>query len=234
MANVFRSSAVDRALDEEMQFHLQKQVEANLAGGMSPDEARRQALIAFGGVQQTKEAVREVSWMRLPDMLAKDLRYAFRVLRKSPAFTSVAVLTLALGIGMNTAIFSIIEAVLFRAVPVHDAGGLVVLKWEARKEPTTMGMVASGDCNDHRGKENPSGCSLPLPLVKEIQNQTNDFSTLAASSSGFGQMDLGGNGPAKRVTGQFVSGAYFETLGVVPAIGRLLSQADDQAGAAPN
>lgn len=223
----------NRALDEEMQFHLEKQIEANVSSGMLPEEARRQALIAFGGVQQTKEAVREVSWMRLPDMLAKDLRYAFRVLRNSPAFTTVAVLTLALGIGMNTAIFSIIDAVLFRSLPVHDPQGLVVLKWAARKEPTTMGMMAAGDCNDRTGKVNPARCSLPLPLLKEIQNQTNDFSSLAASSSGFGQIDLGGNGPAKRVTGQFVSGAYFETLEVVPAIGRLLSQADDHPGAAP-
>jgi predicted permease len=219
-------------LNDELRFHLEKEVELNLARGMTTDEARRRALIAFGGVQQARENVRQVRWMHWAEILAQDLRYAGRILRKNPAFTAVAVLTLALGIGMNTAIFSVIDAVLFRTLPVRDPQSLVVLKWEARKEPTTQGMMSFGDCNDRRDKAHPSGCSLPLPLLKEIQAQTGLFSSMAAST-GFGQIDLGGNGPAKRIQGQFVSGGYFETLGITPAVGRLLSPADERPEASP-
>lgn len=232
LRRLFSGKRNDADLQEKLAFHVEAEMQRKVAAGVPADEARRQALIAFGGVQQTKEAVRQVSWMGFADMLARDLRYAFRVLRKSPAFTTVAVLTLALGIGMNTAIFSIIDAVLSRSLPVHDPEGLVVLKWQARKQPTTEGMVAFGDCNDHMGKMHPSGCSLPLPVLNEIQTQTSVFSTLAAST-GFGQMDLAGNGPAKRIQGQFVSGRYFETVGVLPAAGRLISTADDRPGAPP-
>jgi predicted permease len=219
--------------NDELHFHLEKEVEQNIARGMAPAEARRQALIAFGGVQQTRESLREVHGSRLLESFLQDVRYGWRMLRKSPAFTIIAVLTLALGIGANTAIFSLIDAVLFRSLPVRAPESLVVLKWQAHKQPSTEGMMNFGDCNDHfADKANPSGCSLPLPMLKEIPEQTNVFSSLAAST-GFGQMDLGGNGPAKRIVGQFISGGYFETLAVLPAAGRLFSVNDDQNGAAP-
>ena len=229
---VFKRRQAERELDDEMRFHLEKQIEQHMAAGMSPDEARRQALIAFGGVQQTKENVRETRGIHFFDAIAQDTRYAWRLLLKSPAFTSIAVVTLALGIGMNTAIFSLIDAVLYRSLPVRDSQNLVVLKWEARNEPSTDGMANFGDCNDPHGKVALSGCSLPLPLLKELSAHTNVFSSLAAST-GAAQMDLGGSGPARRVQGQFISGGYFETLGIMPAVGRLFSAADDQAGAAP-
>jgi predicted permease len=233
LKNMLRGRKLENELDDEMRFHLEREIEQNLAAGMSPEEARRQALIEFGGVQQTREAVRTVRWTRLLDILGQDARYAFRILRKSPGFTSVAVLTLALGIGMNTAIVSVIDAVLFRSLPVRDPQGLVVLKWDAHKEPTVMGLMNFGDCNDRRNPAHPAGCSLPLPLLKRIQEETNVFSSMAAST-GFGQMDLGGNGAAKRVQGQFVSGGYFETLGIMPAAGRLLSAADDLPESTPS
>src|SRR6185312_9849142 len=223
----------DSDVQNELAFHLEIEIQKNITTGMPPEEARRQALIACGGVQQTKEAVRQVSWLHFTDVLAKDLRYAVRVLRKSPAFTTVAVLTLALGIGMNTAIFSIIDAVLFRSLPVHNPEGLMVLKWEARKEPTTEGLMGFADCNETlMDPGHPSGCALPLPILQELKTHTNVFANLAVFTQG-GQTDLAGNGPAKRVHSQFVSGGYFETLGVNPAIGRLLSAADDQPGAPP-
>jgi predicted permease len=223
----------DADLSEELSFHIESEVEKNVRLGMSEQEARRQALIEFGGVQQAKEQVREVRRLHFFDVLLQDTRYALRVLRKTPAFTLVAVLTLALGIGMNTAIFSLIDAVLFRSLPVQDPESLVVLKWEARKQPDSEGMSDYGDCNDDfTNTASPSGCSLPLPLLKDIPAQTQMFSSLAASA-GVGQMDLAGNGPAKRVQGQFISGGYFETLGVKPGAGRLLSMSDDRPEAAP-
>jgi hypothetical protein len=191
---IFKRRQSERELDDEMRFHLEKEAEQYIVAGMSPGQARRQALIAFGGVQQTKENVRDTRGIHFFDVIAQDTRYAWRLLRKSPAFTSIAVVTLALGIGMNTAIFSLIDAVLFRSLPVRDPRSLVVLKWQARNEPTTDGMANFGDCNDPYKEVALSGCSLPLPLLKELSAHTNVFSSLAAST-GIAQMDLGGSGP---------------------------------------
>ena len=212
--------------DDELRFHLEKEVEQNIAKGMSPAEARRQALIAFGGVQQTRETLREVHRGRMLESFLQDVRYGWRMLRKSPAFTIIAVLTLALGIGANTAIFSLIDAVIFRSMPIPDPQGLVVFQWQANHGPETHSYRTFGDCDDHSDGAHPGGCSLPLPFFKEVQTQTSAFSHLAAFTGGQ-YFDLSGNGPAKMVRGEFISGDYFETLGIHAHLGRLLAPTDD-------
>ncbi len=226
---VTRTSRQENDVNDELRFHLERQVEANIAAGLSADEARRRALVDFGGVQQTRESLREVHRGRFFEAIAQDSQYAWRMLRKSPAFTIIAVVTLALGIGANTAIFSLINAVAFRSLPIPDAQGLVVFQWQAHHGPETHGYSSFGDCDDQKDDAHPEGCSLPLPFFKEVQAQTNVFSHLAAFTGGE-QLDLGGNGPAKMVRGEFVSGDYFPTLGVRAHLGRLFSQSDD----APN
>jgi predicted permease len=214
---------------EELQFHLEKEIEKNIAAGMSPEEARRRALIAFGGVHQTRETLREVHGSPLLEALRQDLRYGWRMLRKTPGFTAIAVLTLALGIGANTAIFSLIDSVIFRSMPIDDPQSLLVFTWRAHKAPMNYGYSSYGDCDDDFKAAQPWGCSLPLPYFKDVQAQNSVFSHVAAFSGGQ-QLDLGGNGPAKMIKGQFITGDYFATLGVRAYRGRLLAPSDD----APN
>lgn len=161
-----------------------------------------------------------------------DVRYALRMLGRSPGFAAVAILTLALGIGANTAIFSLINAVLLRSLPVQNSSQLMLLKWHARNMPDIHGYMTSGDCPTSMSLPSAGtrdGCSFSEPLFDKLE-KTNAFSGLAAYS-GFNQLDLTGNGAPTVINGQLVSGDFFHTLGIKAAIGRLIYAADDAASA---
>jgi predicted permease len=166
--------------------------------------------------------------------LIQDLRYGLRTLLKSPGFTAVAVLTLAMGIGANTAIFSLISGILMRALPVQDAQHLVVLRWSAHKAPDMHSSSGYGDCGPGEFSRNgeSSGCSLSMPFFNEVASQVNAFSSVAAFAYA-GQLDVSGNGTASVLRGQTVSGGYFQLLGVRPAAGRLIAPSDDSVSAQP-
>ncbi|MGC1485587.1 MAG: ABC transporter permease [Candidatus Acidiferrum sp.] len=167
--------------------------------------------------------------------LWQDIRYGLRMLAKNPGFTAVAVATLALGIGANTAIFSLVNAVMLQSLPVRHPEQLVVMRWSAHSWPKNTGTSSFGDCTSvHRDRPEPNsgGCSFSYPLYKEIRDKKDLFSSVTAFA-GPAQMDLSGNGPASIANGELVSGDYFQTFGVRAALGRTLELSDEQASAAP-
>src|SRR5687767_13995649 len=125
LAALFRRSRLENEMADELRFHLERQIEDNIKAGMNPQEARRAALLAFGGVEKIREECRDTRRVRFFEEFLQDLRHGFRILFKSPTFTMGALLALALGIGANTAIFSVVDAVLFRPLAFEDADQIV-------------------------------------------------------------------------------------------------------------
>ena len=228
-----RSKRMLEELDADIREHIERETRDNIERGMSPEDARYAALRKFGNVMRVKEDTREVWVIVWLEELAQDIRYGLRMLRNSPGFAAVAILTLALGIGANTAIFSLIDAVMLRSLPVENPSQLVLLKWSARNAPRIHGYMSSGDCpsNLRFGAANPSGCSFSQPMFREIAN-TNQFSGVGAFANS-GPLALTGNGAASIISGQLVSGDFFRTMGVKATAGRVLETSDDSASATP-
>jgi predicted permease len=171
--------------------------------------------------------------------LWQDLRYGLRLLAKSPGFSVIAVLTLALGIGANAAIFSLVDAVLLRSLPVREPQRLVVFQWTARHSPNTNGHYSYMSCPAATTRPSGSGadsiddhgCSFSFPMFHQFQ-ALEAFSSVAALAGGVG-LNLRGNGPASFVQGEMVSGDFFDTLGVRAALGRTFTASDDTPSAPP-
>ena len=220
-------------LDQDIRDHIERETQDNIERGMPPEEAHYAAVRKFGNVTRIKEETRGVWSFVWLEQLLQDIRFGLRMLSKSPGFAAVAVLTLALGIGANTAIFSLIDAVMLRSLPVENPSQLVLFKWSARNAPNLHGYMTSGDCpiNVMPGAANPYGCSFSEPMFREIA-QANVFAATTAFANS-GRLNLTGNGPATVINGQLVSGEFFRTMGLKAAAGRLFVAADDIPSAAP-
>jgi len=208
---LFNKQRKDRELDDEIESHLQFHIEDNLRLSMTPEEARRQALIKLGGIEPTKEAYRDQKGLPVLETLRQDMRYGARMLRKNPGFTAVAVLTLALGIGANTAIFSVVNAVLFRRLPFEDADRLVLV----------------AETND-RGQ----GDSASPANFLDWQGQSRSFEEMGAKVD-WGGYELTGDPEPEQVIGAPVSAGMFRLLKVQPLFGRVFSPDEDRPGGPP-
>ena len=228
LRSLFRKHRADRELDAELRFHLQKQIEANIAAGMPPADAHSAALRTFGGVEQVKEECREARGVALVETLMQDVRYGLRMMRRSPGFTAVAVASLALGIGANTAIFSLINAVMLKMLPVKNPEQLVVLNWTARQLPD---IGYNGNTWGQPGGP-ISGSSISYPAFQQLRAGNQVLSDLFGFAD-IEQANVNVDGHAEIASGHLVSGNYFSALGVRTAVGRTFTDADDQPGAVP-
>jgi predicted permease len=199
-----RNRSAER-LDDEIQFHLEQQIAENVAAGMNPEEARHAAMRTFGNPTFLKEETRDSwGWIWL-EQIANDVRYAARMLRKSPGFTAVAVLTLALGIGANSAIFSLLNAVVLRLLPIRDPQQLVQLTY-----------TGIGDWNSYFG----------YPQLERFRSEARTLSGVFAGT-GLGRMNVLFHGTANLAQGDAYTDNLFNVLGVTPEYGRLFADGDD-------
>ncbi len=202
---LWRRKQMDEQLDKELRFHIDQQTADLIASGIAPDEARRQARLAFGGPTQVAEECREARGTRWLEDLVQDFRYALRMLRHKPGFTVASVITLALGIGASAAIFSAVDPILFEPLPYPHAGRIMAI-WDGNRD----GGRLPGTFGAYRAMVERSRAFESIAVLKTWQP------TMVGSTQ------------PERLEGQRVSARYFQVLGVIPALGRDFQEGDDQ------
>lgn len=212
----FHKKPLDRELEDEMTTHFEMAIEENMRRGMEPEEARRQAMVRFGGVQQAREEHRETRGLPWMDVLGQDLRFTFRTLKRDRGFAIVAILILALGIGANVAVFSVVNTILLRPLPFHDPQQLV---WIA----------------GNQGVGGMSGTTYSVDAYEDYRAQNRSLQDVTAYFPFYGQGDykLTGYGEPRPVTGVMVAGNFFQLLGIQPKLGRLFTQDELIMGGRP-
>ena len=223
---------VEQDLGDEMRFHLDHLIEQNLAAGMTPEEARYAALREWGGVEQIKEECRDMRSVNYLENFLQDLRYGWRQLGRSPGFTAVAVLSLALGIGANTAIFSLIDALLIKTLPVQSPQQLVLLDWAAKAWPDGIMNSINGNVNEDKAGRTTS-TSFAYTVYEQIRARNHVLSGVLALAANGSELNVGYKGEPGRAVGDLVTGSFFPALGVAPMLGRAITADDDRLGASP-
>ena len=199
----------EREMAAELESHLELHIDDNLRAGMPPEQARREALLKLGGVEATKERYRDRNGLPWLAHLGQDVRYGARQLRRNPGFTIVAALSLALGIGANTAIFTLFDQVLLRLLPLKNPQELVQIQWRGERNAASIG-----------------GGTVSYPFYRDIRDRNQVFSGVMCRFP----LDLSValQGQTERVPGELVSGNYFQVLDVSAALGRVFTPDDDR------
>jgi len=206
---LFFKSKMEDELQAELQFHLEREIEENIVRGMTPEEARYAAIRSFGSVERVKEESRDVRGVRLLEEVWQDLRFGARMLMKNPGFTLIAVITLALGIGANTAIFSVTNALVLRPYDFHDLDRLVSVFGTMPQQGDDISLMAPADFAD-------------------LRRQQTIFADLAAYRQS--NSNLTGAGEPERVQNFEVSAGFFRLLGGEATLGRSFLPEEEQAG----
>ncbi len=216
LAAIFRDGDMDRELDAEIESHLELAIEENVRRGMAPDEARRQAMLRFGAVASAHEEHRDARLLPIVDTLLQDLRFAARTCRRNRAFTVVAVLILAIGIGANIAVFSVVDTIMLRPLPFPDSEQLA---W-----------LAVGD-----GEGGLSNVTYTVSAYEEFQRHNTSFQQVTCYNPFLGnsQTKLVGQGEPLPVAGLWVAENFFQTLGVTPELGRTFTSEECAKGGPP-
>src|SRR5712664_3092405 len=206
LRSLFEKQKLEDQLDEELQFHIEMRTQEFIAAGMTPEQARYRAQRLFGNQTLLKERTREMDTIGWIETLWQDLRYALRLLRKSPGFTAVAVLSLALGIGANTAVFSMLDTLLLTKLPVRDPNGLYQL------------LVTHRSATHNR---------FSYTDYRKLHDGFDIFDGVIAWRPSNFQIEV--NNAPLEVHGTLVTGTFYDVLGVKPALGRLIADSDDTA-----
>ena len=215
LRSLFRKNQVDRELDEELGAYLEMEAAEKMRQGVSRKDALREVRLERSSLEVAKELVRSGGWEYFVETCWQDLHYSVRMLRKSPGFAAVAVLTLALGIGANTAIFSLTDQILLRDLPVPHPEQLFILRSPGPNHGHTWGDVDQG------------AQSFSYPMYKDLHERATVFSGLLACRRI--TVNVSGHGETQAAHADLISGNFFQTLEVQPALGRLFTSSDETA-----
>lgn len=205
---LFKRSTIEHELDDELRLHIERQVETHLNAGLDRDEALRRVRLEFGGLDQVKEEYRDALGVRFIDDLWRDVRYAVRALRRSPMFATTAVISVALGVGANTLVFSVVNALVLKPLPVSDPDGVMFVQ--------RVGSFVSHS----------------FPAYRDLRDRNVTFEGLAGYR--ITMMEVDANQSATHEWGYLATGNYFDLLGLTPAVGAFFHHSDDVVpGASP-
>ena len=223
-------SRLDDELKDEIDLHIELRRQSLVESGMDPRDAAYEARRMFGNVTAKREESRDVWTFPRLETVAQDIRYALRLLRRSPMFATIAVLSLGIGIGATTAVFTLIDAVLLRKLRRRQSRRAVILRW---RSPATARMPAPSLSGNFTSNESgQSSTSFSLPTMRAVQaGAPRDVRVIGFA--GYMAFNVAIDGTSESADAQAVSGNYFDTLGIVPAAGRLLGDSDDRPGAEP-
>ena len=209
LRSLTRGSKVEQELDEELRYHVERQIEVNVRSGMTAEEARYAALREFGGVAQFQEECRQARTGHWLSGLGKDLRFGLRMLRKNPGFTAAAVATLALGIGANAAIFSLLYSAVLKPLPYPNADRLMSL--QSKLDIPGRGPITFG---------------WSYTKFEDLRRLSTAFESLAGFTPW--SFNITGAGDPERIDGEIVTGNYFDTLGMKALLGRTFIPEEDR------